>query len=91
MGPNVTRYRSFLLRIWHAGSLRHPQWRASLEDTRTRKIAGFTSLEALLAFLRQLEAADTMQGGVPPAGLPDDTSPTQEPTDPPNRISKEEQ
>lgn len=55
----MTRYHSLLLRIWHAGDLAHPQWRASLEDTRTRKVVGFTSYEALLKFLRELDEGDT--------------------------------
>ncbi len=54
----MTRYHSFLLRIWHAGDPARPQWRASLEDTRTRKAVGFTSYEALLQFLRELDEGD---------------------------------
>lgn len=53
MSTTITRYRSFLLRIWRVGDPRHTQWRASLEDTRTRTVTRFTNREALLAFLRQ--------------------------------------
>jgi hypothetical protein len=57
MGTGMTRYHSFLLRIWHTGDSGRSHWRASLEDTRTRSVVGFTSYEALLQFLRQLDEA----------------------------------
>ena len=87
MGTRVTRYRSFLLRVWHAGDARHSQWRASLEDICTRKVVGFTRREALLDFLRQLDEEDTTHGA-PVAGMPNDVCPAPEP-DSPNRNSKE--
>ncbi len=47
------RYFSFLLRLWLAGNSSQPQWRASLEDTRTGERLGFASLEDLCRYLRQ--------------------------------------
>jgi hypothetical protein len=52
MEPMETYY-AFLLRIWQAGSVDQPSWRASLEDPHTRQVVHFASLEALCAFLSQ--------------------------------------
>ena len=46
------RYLSFLLRLWLAGDGGQPQWRASLEDTRSGERWGFPNLEALINFLK---------------------------------------
>jgi len=48
-----TTYHSFLLRIWCNPSPDHPDWRASLEDPRTRQVVGFNNLEALTEYLKQ--------------------------------------
>ena len=44
-------HRSYLLRLWLAGNGNVPQWRMSLEDTRTQQRHGFADLASLLAFL----------------------------------------
>lgn len=44
-------YYAFLLRLWQAGTAKHPAWRASLEDPHTRQVVHFSSLDALCAFL----------------------------------------
>jgi hypothetical protein len=48
-------YRSFLLRLWQAGTPEKPVWRASLEDPRTRQVIGFDNLEVLSEFLQSLK------------------------------------
>jgi hypothetical protein len=48
------RYISYLLRLWQIESQGQLVWQASLEDSRTGKRRGFASVDALLAFLRQL-------------------------------------
>jgi hypothetical protein len=61
-------HRSYLLRIWRAGNGNAPEWRCSLEDTRTRERHGFADLASLLAFLEeQIQASRT-----PEASLADD-------------------
>ena len=47
-------YRSFLLRLWQAGTPEEPAWRASLEDTHTRQVVGFEDLKMLDEYLRLL-------------------------------------
>src|SRR5262245_44405826 len=52
MAPGARQHhRSFLLRLWRAGNGHAPEWRCSLEDTRTRERHGFADLAGLLAFL----------------------------------------
>jgi hypothetical protein len=53
------RYKSYLLRLWQAGSGGEQQWRASLEDARGGERIGFATLNDLCAFLRR-------QTGTPP-------------------------
>jgi hypothetical protein len=50
-------YRSFLLRLWQAGTPEKPAWRASLEDTRTRQVVGFDDLGRLNEYLQSLDLA----------------------------------
>ena len=50
-------YCSFLLRIW-IEPLDGDQWRFSLEDTQTGKRRGFTSLDELKRFLRDVMSED---------------------------------
>jgi len=47
------RYLAYLLRLWQVGSEGEPAWRASLESPHTGERYGFSSLEALFAFLRE--------------------------------------
>jgi hypothetical protein len=49
-GPSQ-QHRSYLLRLWRAGNGNAPQWRLSLEDTRTHERQGFNDLPSLVAFL----------------------------------------
>jgi hypothetical protein len=49
-------YRSFLLRLWQAGTPETPVWRASLEDPRTSQVVGFDNLEKLCGYLQSLES-----------------------------------
>ncbi|RME45195.1 MAG: hypothetical protein D6796_10805 [Caldilineae bacterium] len=50
-------YRSYLLRLWRDGE--HAPWRASLENTLTRKRYNFPTLKKLFEFL----AGDEQEGG----------------------------
>lgn len=52
------RYFSFLLRMWLVVDGSQPQWRASLEDTRTGERTGFASLELLYGYLEQQTRLD---------------------------------
>ncbi len=45
---------SYILRFWHADEPQTAEWRASLEDPRTRERFGFSSLEQLFAFVMEL-------------------------------------
>jgi hypothetical protein len=54
MAPGASQqHRSYLLRLWRAGNGNAPQWRMSLEDTRTHERQGFNDLASLVAFLEQ--------------------------------------
>jgi hypothetical protein len=55
---NVSRYHSFLLRIWCVGDAEHAAWRASLEDPHTRQVLAFDSRAALCDFLLRLGDAN---------------------------------
>lgn len=46
-------YRSFLLRLW-IEQTNGEKWRYSLEDTRTGKRKGFTSVEKLIVYLEEI-------------------------------------
>jgi hypothetical protein len=53
-------YFSYVLRIWlEPGD--EEQWRFSLEDTRTGKRLGFTSLEKLMRFIDSLTNREFQQ------------------------------
>jgi hypothetical protein len=45
------RYLAYLLRLWQITDTGKTVWRASLEDSRTGDRQGFTSPEAMIAFL----------------------------------------
>jgi hypothetical protein len=47
----MPRYLSYLLRLWQAQSEGHAGWRASLESSQTGERTGFSSLDALFAFI----------------------------------------
>ena len=53
MSGEKRRYTSYLLRLWPAEDRGDLVWRASLEDSHTDERWGFSSLDALFAFLRQ--------------------------------------
>jgi hypothetical protein len=71
MGSNARQlHHSYLLRVWRAGNGNAPEWRCSLEDTRTRERHGFADLASLLAFLEE-QIGDRAQAR--PVGEPSDT------------------
>jgi hypothetical protein len=51
-------YFSYILRLWPAESCDPPQWRASLENTRSGERTGFSNLEALFEYLKQQAGID---------------------------------
>ncbi len=59
MKENHEIYCSFLLRIW-VEPVDGDQWRYSLEDTRTGKRRGFTSLEKMDRYLTELTDQDCL-------------------------------
>ncbi len=61
-------YRSFLLRLWQAGTPEKPAWHASLEDPRTRLAIGFDDLELLCEYLRSLTSKSSHIPEVPEQG-----------------------
>jgi len=48
------RYHSFLLRNWETGVPENPDWRISIENTRTREMVGFDSLGELVEYLNSV-------------------------------------
>jgi len=66
MEEQPMEYFSYLLRIWRTG--KEGAWRASLEDPRTGKRAGFGSLEALWAFLQKRMTSFSMCESLNPGG-----------------------
>ncbi|NLG28352.1 MAG: hypothetical protein GX557_10600 [Chloroflexi bacterium] len=65
MGEPERGYRAYLLRLWRVEEAGCPNWRASIEEVRTRERHGFANLDALLAWLR--EEATRAAGGAEPA------------------------
>jgi hypothetical protein len=68
MGDAAEFYRSYLLRVWRAGSADAPIWRLLIEDVQSRQRHGFASPEQLAAFLRVLgearpERRDELESG----------------------------
>jgi len=55
------QYFSFLLRLWQAGNMDEPVWRASLENPHTREVVGFNNLSELITYLQQLGEKDSME------------------------------
>ena len=51
-------YLSFLLRIWKSGISENPDWRISIENTLTRELVAFDSLEGLVEYLNILVRED---------------------------------
>ena len=54
MNENGNDYQSYLLRIWRVREGNQIQWRITLEDIRSGKVSGYSSLEALFEFLQCL-------------------------------------
>jgi hypothetical protein len=48
-------YMSYLLRLWLAGDGDQPEWRASLEDPGTGEVRGFSDLEEMVEFLKNVK------------------------------------
>ena len=58
----ISRYQSYLLRLWQVAEGGRPAVRISLENTQTRERRGFRNLEALLAFLKaRLETSEARE------------------------------
>jgi hypothetical protein len=57
MKPLRAQYQSFLLRIW-SDPEEDDKLRASLEDTNSREVTGFSSLKALFDYLLKLNGLD---------------------------------
>ena len=53
LGEGGGRYLAYMLRLWQVESEGGAVWRASLEDARTGERRGFSSLDALVAWLRK--------------------------------------
>ena len=70
MSEQERRYISYLLRLWQIESQGRLVWQASLEDSRTGGRQGFASVDALLAFLRQVTSEEPRAH--------DDQNPTQD-------------
>ena len=51
MADSRPRYRSFLLRVWQAGTSTMPEWRMLLEDVVTHERHSFDDPASLTAFL----------------------------------------
>jgi len=66
MDDQQRQYRSYLLRLWRAGSQGRWVWRASLEDPRSGERKSFADLERLFAFLKQQTDDDTQTAQHPP-------------------------
>jgi hypothetical protein len=64
--PAPESYQAYLLRIWlesHPGmNDLPPDWRFSLEDARSGVRRGFSSLETLADFLRELLSGSPLDG-----------------------------
>jgi hypothetical protein len=65
MGDATQFYRSYLLRVWRAGSADAPIWRLLIEDVQSRERYGFARLEQLVAFLREQADSACTSGPVP--------------------------
>lgn len=58
------RYLSYLLRLWQIKEAGKTIWRASLEDPHTCERQGFSSPEAMLAYLwEKIHNCDPADGG----------------------------
>ena len=55
----MSKYYSFLIRLWREDDPAQKSWRVSLEDPHSRQIKGFQSLEDLYNYLIQLEETAT--------------------------------
>ena len=53
MSEKERRYIAYLMRLWQIEKKGQLVWQASLEDARTGKRQGFSSVEALFDFVRQ--------------------------------------
>ncbi|RPJ04209.1 MAG: hypothetical protein EHM37_23555 [Deltaproteobacteria bacterium] len=50
-----SNYKAYLLRLWLAGDGDQPEWRASLEDPGTGEVRGFSDLDEMVEFLKNVE------------------------------------
>jgi len=63
MSEEEPRRILYLLRLWQTRSGGELVWRASLESPRAGERTGFTSLEALFAFLQQQTGVESDSDG----------------------------
>jgi hypothetical protein len=54
-------YKAYLLRLWLAGDGDQPEWRASLEDPGTGEVRGFSDLEEMVRYLREVEKGEQIE------------------------------
>lgn len=50
----MSKYFSYLLRIWLEGDPKQRCWRAALEDPHTREIRMFESVESLFEYIKRI-------------------------------------
>ena len=63
MGGKERRYIAYLVRLWQIEREGQLVWQASLEDSRTGKRQGFSSVEALFDFVRrQMDSTPASRG-----------------------------
>ncbi len=62
----ISRYQSYLLRLWQVSEGGRPALRISLENTQTRERRGFKDLEALLVFLKETDQETSEISEEPP-------------------------
>jgi len=55
-------YLAYLLRLWHIKDAGKLGWRASLEDPHTGKYLGFSNVEALIDYIRELVGSCQVEG-----------------------------
>ncbi len=55
-------YKAYLLRLWLAGDGDQPEWRASLEDPGTGEVRGFSDLDQMVSYLREMEKGGQKDG-----------------------------
>lgn len=63
MGEKERRYIAYLMRLWQIERQGQLVWQASLEDARTGRRQGFSTVEALFDFVRRQMGSTTATSG----------------------------